>query len=71
MSVPKHDRLIERMMDSYWLRDASTTDPDRMRDVIACICAEMRKAPRPHDAEGCLGWAAAYLEIRLEDDDAP
>jgi hypothetical protein len=74
MSVPKHDRLIERMTDAFWSMNnaqRSVTDPERMREVIACICAEMRKAPRALDSEGCLGWAAAHLEARLEDEDGP
>ena len=74
MTVPKHDRLIEKMMDAYWSMNnarRSVTDPERMREVVGCICEELRKQPRALDSEGCLGWAADYLETRLEEDDQP
>jgi len=74
MTVPKHDRLVERMMDAYWSMNntrRSVTDPERMREVVACICEELRKQPRSVDDMGALQWAADWLEIRLEEDDQP
>ena len=73
MAVPKHERLIERMMDAYWSlgnNSKSLSDPDRMRDVVTCICAELRKAPRSEDDMGVLSWTADWLELRLDADDA-
>ena len=72
--TPKHERLIERMMDALWSFENSKraiTDPERMTEVVACICAELRKQPRSIDDMGALEWAAAYLERRLEEDQEP
>jgi hypothetical protein len=74
MTVPKHERLIERMTDAFWSienNSRSITDPDRMRDVIALICTEFRKVPHAADDSGCLAWTAQWLETRLRADDAP
>ena len=72
MSTPKHDKLIEKMMDGYWSMgnaQRAVTDPARMREVVGCICEELRKQPRSADSDGALQWAADWLEIRLEEDD--
>jgi hypothetical protein len=72
MSTPKHDKLIDYMTDAFWSMEnaqRSIPDPARMRSVVACICAELRKQPRSVDDMGCLEWAADWLETRLEEDD--
>lgn len=70
--MSKHDKLLDRLTDAFWSMgnaQRAVTDPARMRDVVACICAEFRKAPRSEDDMGCLEWAADWLETRLEEDD--
>jgi hypothetical protein len=66
VTVPKHERMIERMTDAFWRKDTSVTNPDRMVDVLHYIIDELRGQPRAVDDEGCLSWAALYLEERLE-----
>jgi hypothetical protein len=71
MTNPKHERLIEKLMDAYWSAEngkRSTTDPDRMLVVIACITTLLRSQPRSVDDMGALEWAADWLDIRLEED---
>jgi hypothetical protein len=71
MNTPKHERLIERLMDGYWCADngsRSISDPERMVAVVAVITRELRAQPRSVDCEGCLEWAAYYLETRLAED---
>jgi hypothetical protein len=68
---PKHERLIEKMMDAYWNTEntgRSVTDPERMRAVVAVIQAALRAQPRSMDCDGSLEWAADWLGIRLEED---
>jgi len=68
MSVPKHERMIERMTDAFWRKDASVTDPERMTDVVHCIIGILREQPRAVDDDGALAWAALFLEERLEEE---
>jgi hypothetical protein len=71
MTNPKHERLIEKLMDAYWSAEngkRALTDPDRMLAVIACITALLRSQPRADDCNGSLQWAADFLEKRLEED---
>jgi hypothetical protein len=71
MKRPKHERLIEKMMDSYWNAEntaRSITDPQRMVAVLGVVTELLRSQPASHDEDGCLGWAAAWLEKRLLED---
>jgi hypothetical protein len=71
MTNPKHERLIERLMDAYWSAEngkRALTDPDRMLAVIACITTLLRSQPSAADEDGCLSWAARWLDKRLEED---
>jgi hypothetical protein len=74
MTHPKHERLIEKLMDAYWSAEngkRALTDPDRMLAVIACITSLLRSQPRSVDDMGALEWAADWLDIRLEEDADP
>jgi hypothetical protein len=66
MNTPKHERLVELLTDAFWKRDCSVTDPDRMIDVVERIIQLLRAQPRSVDDDGCLAWAALFLEERLE-----
>lgn len=71
MKRPKHERLIEKMTDAFWSGDnynRSITDPQRMLPVVAVIQQLLRSQPRNEDCDGCLEWAADWLDIRLVED---
>lgn len=71
MKRPKHERLTELMTDAMWCADnahRSITDPQRMVPVVAVIQQLLRSQPRNEDCDGCLEWAADWLDIRLVED---
>jgi hypothetical protein len=67
----KHEKLTELLTDAFWSGDncnRSVTDPERMVSVIAAIQQLLRSQPRNEDCDGCLEWAADWLDIRLVED---
>jgi hypothetical protein len=66
MSKTKHDRLIEKLTDSFWKQDTAVTNPARMVDVLECLIEILREQPRSVDDAGALAWTALWLERRLE-----
>ena len=65
MTTPRHERLIEKMTDAFWKQGTSVTDPNRMTDVVECLVGILREQPKSVDDDGCLYWAALWLEERL------
>jgi hypothetical protein len=66
VTVPKHERLIERLTDAFWLRDVSVTAPERMIDVVERLVEILQSQPRGVDDDGSLYWAGQWLKERLE-----
>jgi hypothetical protein len=68
---PKHERLTELLTDAFWSyanADRSVTDPERMTAVVGVITDLLRSQPRCEDSDGCLQWAADFLDKRLQED---
>jgi hypothetical protein len=71
MTRPKHERIQELMMDAMWNLDntaRSITDPARMNAVLQVVIDLLRLQPSMADEDGCLAWAARWLEKRLQED---
>lgn len=66
MTVPKHERLIELLTDSFWKQDVSVTSPERMVDVVERLVEILQSQPRAVDSDGSLFWAGMWLKERLE-----
>lgn len=71
MTRPKHEHLIEQMTDAWWGIDnkhRTLTDAERMIPVLAVITTLLRAQPSAADEDGCLSWAARWLDTRLQED---
>jgi hypothetical protein len=69
VSVPKHERLVEILMVSFWSMDnafRAVTCPERMGPVVEKLVEILQAQPRGVDDDGALYWAGQWLKERLE-----